>query len=205
QFGSSIAVALICLSDGRRFNWSSYIFRGMIQRAVAFTRGLKRDGSPMSKASSKKLKTGDVEVDVEAPSQDVSREKVDAPSHSQNIPEAQVEVPSHIASKAQQTASSLKKVGTKKKRLGRKGVHTSQTTIPIKAGDPDTEYKLCIKYASDEDSASDCDTPVHLYVVVDWELFPTGLGSINAIYSLDNSRKYFTSLREILHLVTDIC
>ncbi|GKB97900.1 hypothetical protein Tco_0984037, partial [Tanacetum coccineum] len=33
-----------------------------IQRAVAFTRGLKRDGSPMSSASSKKLKTGDDEV-----------------------------------------------------------------------------------------------------------------------------------------------
>ncbi|GKE12480.1 hypothetical protein Tco_1416031, partial [Tanacetum coccineum] len=38
-----------------------------IQRAVAFTRGLKRDGSPMTRASSKKLKTGDVAVDVEAP------------------------------------------------------------------------------------------------------------------------------------------
>ncbi|GJW86462.1 hypothetical protein Tco_0161802 [Tanacetum coccineum] len=198
-----------------------------IQRAVAFTRGLKRDGSPMTTAFSKKLKTGDIEVDVEAPShgvpqeveveapsQDVSREKVDAPSHSQNIPEAQVEVPSqeatvedvevpsNIASKAQQTASSLKKVGTKKKLLGRKGVHTSQSTIPIEEGDPDAEHKLCIKYASDEDSASDCDTPVHLYAVVDWELLPTGLGSINAIYRLDNSRKYFTSLREILHLVT---
>ncbi|GJT50635.1 hypothetical protein Tco_0976792 [Tanacetum coccineum] len=191
-----------------------------IQRAVAFTRGLKRDGSPMTNASSKKLKTGDVEVDVEAPShgvpqeveveapsQDVSREKVDAPSHSQNIPEAQVEVPSNIASKAQQTASSLKKVGTKKKLLGRKGVHTSQSTIPIEEGDPDAEHKLCIKYASDKDYASDCDTPVHLYdvvdlyAVVDWELLPTGLGSINAIYRLDNSRKYFTSLREILYLV----
>ncbi|GKC97420.1 hypothetical protein Tco_1167695 [Tanacetum coccineum] len=181
-----------------------------IQRAVGFTRGLKRDGSPMTSTSSKKLKTGDVEVVVEAPShgvpshgvphevegeapsQDVSREEVDAPFHSQNIPEAQVEVPSqeatvedvevpsNIASKAQQTASSRKKV----------------------EGDPNAEHKLCIKYASDEDSASDCDRPVHLYVVVDWELLPTGLGSINAIYRLDNSRKYFTSLREILHLVT---
>ncbi|GJZ95096.1 hypothetical protein Tco_0667299 [Tanacetum coccineum] len=191
-----------------------------IQRAVAFTRGLKRDGSPMTSASSKKLKTGDVEVDVEAPShgvpqevegetpsQDVSREEVAAPSHSQDIPEAQVEVPSQEPTaedvpKAQQTAPSLKKVGTKKKLLGRKGVHTSQSTIPIEEGDPDAEHKLCIKYASDEDSASDCDTPVHLYAVVDWELLPTGLGSINAIYRLDNSRKYFTSLREILHLVT---
>ncbi|GKF08795.1 hypothetical protein Tco_0043019, partial [Tanacetum coccineum] len=31
QFGSSLVVALICLSDGRKFNWSSYIFKGMGQ------------------------------------------------------------------------------------------------------------------------------------------------------------------------------
>nr|GEU59626.1 putative ribonuclease H-like domain-containing protein [Tanacetum cinerariifolium] len=30
QFGSPIAIALICLSDGRCFNWSNYIFKGMI-------------------------------------------------------------------------------------------------------------------------------------------------------------------------------
>ncbi|GKC56978.1 hypothetical protein Tco_1084576 [Tanacetum coccineum] len=30
QFGSPIAVALICLSDRRKFNWSSYIFKGMV-------------------------------------------------------------------------------------------------------------------------------------------------------------------------------
>ncbi|GJX68439.1 hypothetical protein Tco_0304166 [Tanacetum coccineum] len=198
-----------------------------IQRAIAFIRGLKRDDSPMTSASSKKLKTGDDEVNIKAPShgvpqeeegatpsQNVSREEVAALSHSQDIPDAQVkvpsqkatiedvEVPSNIASTAQHTASSLKKVGTKKKRLGRKGVHTSQSTIPIEEGDPEAEHKVCIKYASDADSASDDDTPVNLYAVVDWELLPTGLGSINAFYRLDNSRKYFTSLREILHLVT---
>nr|GEW82298.1 hypothetical protein [Tanacetum cinerariifolium] len=30
QFGSPIAVALIYLSNGRRFSWSSYIFKGMV-------------------------------------------------------------------------------------------------------------------------------------------------------------------------------
>nr|GEY79751.1 ribonuclease H-like domain, reverse transcriptase, RNA-dependent DNA polymerase [Tanacetum cinerariifolium] len=30
QFGSPIDIALICLSDGRRFNWSNYNFRGMV-------------------------------------------------------------------------------------------------------------------------------------------------------------------------------
>ncbi|GJZ15433.1 hypothetical protein Tco_0551110 [Tanacetum coccineum] len=34
------------------------------------------------------------------------------------------------------------------------------------------------------------------------KLLPTGLGSINVFYKKDNSRKCFTSLREILHLVT---
>ncbi|GJR66333.1 putative ribonuclease H-like domain-containing protein [Tanacetum coccineum] len=169
-----------------------------IQRAVAFTRGLKRDGSPMSSASSKKLKTGDDEVNVEAPyhgvpheaesatpSRSVSREEVAAPPHSQDILAAQVEVPSwkatiedveapsNLTSITQHTASSLKKVGTKKKRLGRKGIHTSQSTILIEEGDPDAKNKVCIKYASDTDFASDDDTPVNLYAVVDWELLPT--------------------------------
>nr|GEX76184.1 hypothetical protein [Tanacetum cinerariifolium] len=30
QFGSPIAIALICLSNERHFNWSNYIFRGMV-------------------------------------------------------------------------------------------------------------------------------------------------------------------------------
>ncbi|GJQ99752.1 hypothetical protein Tco_0522737 [Tanacetum coccineum] len=191
-----------------------------IQRVVAFTWGLKRDGSPMRSASSKKLKTGDNEVNVEAPShgvpqeeesstpsRNVSREEVAAPPHSQDIPAAQVKVPSqkatiedvdapsNLASTAQHTASSLKKVGTKKKRLGRKGVHTSQSTIPIKEGDPEAEHKVCIKYAFDADSASDDDTLVNLYAVVDWELLPTGLGSINDFYSY-TLVQYFTCLED---------
>ncbi|GKB45640.1 hypothetical protein Tco_0896393, partial [Tanacetum coccineum] len=79
----------------------------------------------------------------------------------------------------QHTGSSFKKVGTRKKRLGRKGVHPSHTTIPIEDGDPEAEHKMCIKYASDADSNSDDDTPVNLHAVVDWELLPTGLGWIN--------------------------
>ncbi|GJT21464.1 hypothetical protein Tco_0891401 [Tanacetum coccineum] len=134
----------------------------------------------MTSASSKKLKTGDDDVNIEAPSHGVPQEEEDAqvkvPSQKATIED--VEVPSNIASTAPHTASSLKKV----------------------EGDPDAEHKVCIKYASDEDFASDDDTPVNLYAVVDWELFPTGLGSINAFYRKDNSRKCFTSLREILHL-----
>ncbi|GKD31634.1 hypothetical protein Tco_1242412, partial [Tanacetum coccineum] len=186
-----------------------------IQRAVAFTRGFKRDGSPKARASSKKLKTGGDDVNLAAtshgvpqeeagatPSPNVSQEEVAAPSHSQDIPDAPVKAPSTTASTAQHTGSSPKKVGTKKKRLGRKGVHPSHSTIPIEDGDPEAEHKMCIKYASDAESALDDDTPVNFFAVVDWELLPTGLGWINVFYRKDNSRKCFTSLREILHLVT---
>ncbi|GJS02733.1 hypothetical protein Tco_0319241 [Tanacetum coccineum] len=60
------------------------------------------------------------------------------------------------------------KVGTRKKQLGRKGIHPSHSTIPIKDGDPEAEQKMCLKYASDADSASDDDTPVNLFAVLTW-------------------------------------
>ncbi|GJS37216.1 hypothetical protein Tco_0535598 [Tanacetum coccineum] len=210
NFASQVSREKNVLSNGPRtwicaYDDQSCAVDTTIQRAVAFTRGLKKDSSPISSASSKKIKTGDDDVNVKAPShgvpqeedgatpsQNVSREEVAAPSHSQDIPEAHVEVPSqkatiedvevpsNVASTAQHTASSLKKV----------------------EGDPDVKHKVCIKYASDADSASDDDTPVNFYAVVNWELLPTGLGSINAFYRKDNSRKCFTSLREILYLVT---
>ncbi|GKD53059.1 hypothetical protein Tco_1286446 [Tanacetum coccineum] len=177
--------------------------------------GFQRDGSPKARASPKKLKTGSDDVNLVAtshgvpqeeagatPSPNVSQEEVAAPSHTQVIPDAPVKAPSTTTSTAQQTASSTKKVGTRRKRFGRKGVHPSRSTIPIEDGDPEAEHKMCIKYASDADSASDDDTPVNLHGVVDWELLPTGLGWVNVIYRKDNSRKCFSRLREILHLVT---
>ncbi|GJZ35007.1 hypothetical protein Tco_0580824 [Tanacetum coccineum] len=161
-------------------------------------RSLKRPGADLEQASSKKSKS------TEAPKSDVpddsQQPSVEVPSQTATIED--VEVPSTTAYTAQHTGSSFKKVGTRKKRLGQKGVHPSHSTIPIEEGDPEAEHKMCLKYASDADSASDDDTPVNLHAVVDWELLPTGLGWINVIYRKDNSRKCFTSLREILHLVT---
>ncbi|GJU15572.1 hypothetical protein Tco_1143538 [Tanacetum coccineum] len=121
-----------------------------IQRAVAFTRGFKQDGSPKARGSSKKLKTGGDDVNLAATSHGVPQEEAD-------ILDAPVKAPSTTSSTAQHTGSSPKKVGTRKKRLGQKGVHPSHSTIPIEDGDPEAEHKMCIKYASDADSASDDD------------------------------------------------
>ncbi|GKB85422.1 hypothetical protein Tco_0957694, partial [Tanacetum coccineum] len=95
------------------------------------------------------------------------------------------------------------KVSTRRKAIrSKKAVHTFSSTNSIEDGDPEAEHKMCIKYVSDADSASDDDTPINLHGVVDWELLPTGLGWVNVIYRKDNSRKCFSRLREILHLVT---
>ncbi|GJV99773.1 hypothetical protein Tco_1555025 [Tanacetum coccineum] len=138
-------------------------------------RSLKRPGADLEQARSKKSKS------TKAPKYDVPTES-QQPSvefSSQKATIEDVEVPSNPASTTQHTSSSFKKVSTRKKRLGRKGVYLSHSTIPIEDGDPEAEHKLCIKYASDVHSASDDDTPVNLHAVVDWELLPMGFGWIN--------------------------
>ncbi|GJW66833.1 putative ribonuclease H-like domain-containing protein [Tanacetum coccineum] len=156
-----------------------------------FTRRSKRPGAQLEQSSSKRLKPDEVE----------------ATSASMEDPVDQVKVPSEDvrASKEFEVAkakvdSSVGRTARKRKSIARKGLHISKSTIPIEKGDPDAEHKMCIKYAFDEEEDSDCDTLIPLYAVVDWELLPTGLGTINVIYRKDNSLKYFTSLKEILHL-----
>ncbi|GJY03855.1 hypothetical protein Tco_0369795 [Tanacetum coccineum] len=65
---------------------------------------------------------------------------------------------------------------------------------------PDTSF---IKVLSDDDSDdSDDDTnPLFWHIFAAWEVIPTGLGDVNALYFTDKSSKYFTHLREILHLI----
>ncbi|GJY03548.1 hypothetical protein Tco_0369488 [Tanacetum coccineum] len=120
-------------------------------QSLNIKRTLKRPGTDLEQPSSKKSKP------TEAPQSSV-------PDESQ---QPSVEVPSHTASTDQHTGSTPKKFGTRKKRLGQKGVHPSHSTIPIEDEDPEAEQKMCIKYASDAESASDDDTPVNLHAVVD--------------------------------------
>ncbi|GKE22091.1 hypothetical protein Tco_1433603, partial [Tanacetum coccineum] len=165
-------------------------------------RSLKRPGADLEQASSKKSKPTEalksfVPDASRQPSAEVPPTATLQPfdfSSPPNVPSAEPTTHSY--------GTRRKSLGAKKKQLGRKGVHTSHSTIPIEDSDPEAEHKMCIKYVSDEDSAFDDDTSENLYAVVDWELLPTGLGWINVIYRKDNSHKCFTSLREILHLVT---
>nr|GEX48676.1 hypothetical protein [Tanacetum cinerariifolium] len=60
QFGSPIVVALICLSDGSRFNWSSYIFKGMHGQSsdpntASFSRSHETDVGPFTNVDDEPL------------------------------------------------------------------------------------------------------------------------------------------------------
>ncbi|GJR06798.1 hypothetical protein Tco_0529782 [Tanacetum coccineum] len=80
--------------------------------------------------------------------------------------------------------------GTRRKSLGTR--KKSSTALYLDADD-----RSFIRVLSDDD-----DDPVIVWSpFATWEVVPTLLGDINALYMIDRSSKYFTHLREILHLV----
>ncbi|GJY91395.1 hypothetical protein Tco_0506591 [Tanacetum coccineum] len=81
--------------------------------------------------------------------------------------------------------------GTRRKSLGTR--KKSSTALYLDADDISF-----IRVISDDDD----DDPVIVWSpFATWEVVPTLLGDINALYVIDRSSKYFTHLREILHLV----
>ncbi|GKF50859.1 hypothetical protein Tco_0147326, partial [Tanacetum coccineum] len=149
----------------------------------------KRLGDELEQPSSKRPK----DSEVEATSAAMEDTRAQLPISSEDVRTSkECEV-------MEEKLESLERTPRKRKSVARKGLYISKSTIPIDTEDPDAEYKMCLKYASDEEDDSDCDTLFTFYAVVDWELLPTGLGTINVIYRKDNSLKYFTSLREILY------
>nr|GFA03762.1 hypothetical protein [Tanacetum cinerariifolium] len=63
----------------------------------------------------------------------------------------------------------------------------------------DAGAQTFIKVVVDEDSNDEA-SPVWS-ALVGWEVIPTPMGDINALYRIDGSTKHFTTLRQILHMV----
>ncbi|GJW64901.1 hypothetical protein Tco_0116785 [Tanacetum coccineum] len=74
---------------------------------------------------------------------------------------------------------------------------SSQPTVP--SAEPRTHSYVL---SDDSDDSNDDDDPPNFWsAFAAWEVIPTGLGDVNALYFMDKSSKYFTHLREIIHLV----
>ncbi|GJR54534.1 hypothetical protein Tco_1405055 [Tanacetum coccineum] len=172
--------------------------RPMIQTYLSYlaqwdsTRGSKRSTAKIDQGSSKRLKPDEIEA-TSAPMKTKVKQVLIPSEGIRTSKESEV---------MKEKVESSKRTPRKWKTDARKGLHISKSTIQIEEGDLDAEHNMCLKYAFDEKDDSNCDNLASLYAVVDWELLPIGLGEINVIYRKDNSHKYFTNQREILHLVT---
>ncbi|GJS18370.1 hypothetical protein Tco_0412842 [Tanacetum coccineum] len=116
-----------------------------------------------------------------------------------NVPPVDPQQPSESSSQPNVSMSSgpEKKghtYGTRRKSLGTR--KKSSTVLDLDADD-----RSFIRVLSDDDSDDDDDPVIFWSAFATWEVVPTPLGDINALYMMDRSSKYFTHLREILHLV----
>ncbi|GJX74764.1 hypothetical protein Tco_0313359 [Tanacetum coccineum] len=98
--------------------------------------------------------------------------------------------------RSQSSDAGIKTYSTRRKSLATRKMPSSEVDLNA----PDTSF---IKVLSDDDSdASDDDTdPLFWHIFAAWEVIPTGLGDVNALYFTDKTSKYFRHLREILHLI----
>nr|GEU93558.1 putative ribonuclease H-like domain-containing protein [Tanacetum cinerariifolium] len=93
--------------------------------------------------------------------------------------------------------SSPKSSGTRRKSLGRNRL--TKPKSKLKELDLDADDQTFIKVVSNEDYKDEA--PLLWSALVGWEVISTPLGDINALYRIDRSTTYFTTLREILHMV----
>nr|GEV16071.1 putative ribonuclease H-like domain-containing protein [Tanacetum cinerariifolium] len=93
--------------------------------------------------------------------------------------------------------SSPKSSGTMRKSLGRN--HLTKPKSKLQELDLDADDQTFIKVVSHEDF--DDEAPRLWSALVGWEVIPTPQEDINALYRIDRSTTYFTTLREILHMV----
>nr|GEY39378.1 hypothetical protein [Tanacetum cinerariifolium] len=86
---------------------------------------------------------------------------------------------------------------TRRKSLGRKHMHKSKSTLPTL--DLDAPAQMFLKVVVDEDSDNkDSDDEVWS-AIVGWEVLPTPLAEINALYRIDE-----TVSSEVLSMFTDV-
>ncbi|GJU88644.1 hypothetical protein Tco_1301067 [Tanacetum coccineum] len=152
-------------------------------KSLNIRRSLKRPGADLEQAGSKKSKP------TEAPKSSVPDE---SQQPSAEVPPTATQHPSEFSS--QPTVPSAEprthSYGTRRKSLGAR--KKSSTELDLTADD-----RSFIRVLSDDDD----DPPNFWPALAAWEVIPTGLGDVNALYFMDKSSKYFTHLREILHLV----
>ncbi|GJR29967.1 hypothetical protein Tco_1106199 [Tanacetum coccineum] len=98
--------------------------------------------------------------------------------------------------RSQSSDAGIKTYSTRRKSLATRQMPSSEVDLNA----PDTSFIKVLSDDDSDDSADDSD-PLFWHAFAAWEVIPTGLGDVNALYFTDKSSKYFTYLREILPLI----
>ncbi|GJW56053.1 hypothetical protein Tco_0102784 [Tanacetum coccineum] len=159
-------------------------------QSLNIRRTLKRAGEELEHDVSKKPKPTEVPMSSQP---DVPQQQAT------NVPPVDPQQPFESSSQPNVSMSSgpEKKghtYGTKRKSLGT----MKKSSVAL---DLDADDRSFIRVLSDDDSDDDDDPVIVWSAFATWEVVPTPLGDINALYMMDSSSKYFTHLREILYLV----
>ncbi|GJV02166.1 hypothetical protein Tco_1335735 [Tanacetum coccineum] len=98
--------------------------------------------------------------------------------------------------RSQSSAADIKTYSTRRKSLATRKMPSSEVDLNA----PDKSF-IQVLSDNDSDDSDDDSNPLFWHAFAAWEVIPTGLGDVNALYFTDKSSKYFTHLREILHLI----
>ncbi|GJS99218.1 putative ribonuclease H-like domain-containing protein [Tanacetum coccineum] len=151
-------------------------------------RSLKRPGADVEQPKSKKSKSS------AAPQTLVS-----AASHqsSAGVPTNVHQSPFVASLPSTPAATPDTSVDPLRKSLATRKMSSSEVDLTA----PDNSFIQVLSNDDFDDSDDDSDPLFFWHVFAAWEVILTGLGDVNALYFTDKSSKYFTHLREIMHLL----
>ncbi|GJY13731.1 hypothetical protein Tco_0383040 [Tanacetum coccineum] len=178
-----------------------------------------RPGADLDQPTSKKSKSNEAQHTSVPPASHPSNPSpfVDTPPHSPKVtpvspPKPSDTAPSAAAShtevppavprttgphtRSKSIDADIKTYTTRRKSLAPRKMPSSEVDLNA----PDISFIHVLSDDDSDDSAGDTNPPFwHAFAA--WEIVPTGLGDVNALYFTDKSTKFFTHLREILHLL----
>ncbi|GJZ86624.1 hypothetical protein Tco_0658234, partial [Tanacetum coccineum] len=182
-------------------------------------RSIKRPGADLDQPTSKKSKSNEAQHTSVPPASNPSTAGVpsnpspfvDTPPHSPEVtpvsppkpsdaaPSAaasHIEVPPVFWSSGPRTRSKsidvdIKTYSTRRKSLAPRKMPSSEVDLTA----PDNSF-IQVLLNDDSDDTDDSDPLFFWHAFAAWEVVPTGLGDVNALYFADKSSKYFTHLSE---------
>ncbi|GKA97580.1 hypothetical protein Tco_0825474 [Tanacetum coccineum] len=183
-------------------------------------RSIKRPGADLDQPTSKKSKSNEAQHTSVPPASNPSTAGVpsnpspffDTPPHSPEVTPVSPTKPSDAAShtevppavprttgprtRSKSIDADIKTYTTRRKSLASRKMPSSEVDLTA----PDDSF-IQVLLNDESDDTDDSDPLFFWHAFAAWEVVPTGLGDVNALYFTDKSSKYFTHLREILHLL----